>query len=151
MKLLLVAVFLSIAAYAASQAINCFQCEQGAFDSAVGTISGNNDCLTKAKDANTSVQTVTCTAAAQCYTKIRTIASYAYAIERGCWSDDDTCAEEMEDDCDGTLKTGTCLKCCNTDRCNKGFAQLTGVLNGVTGLHQLSVLALLPVAVAMLF
>ncbi|XP_066298073.1 putative ferric-chelate reductase 1 homolog isoform X2 [Branchiostoma lanceolatum] len=132
MKLLVVAVFLSLAAYAASQTINCFQCEQGAFDSAVGTISGNNDCLRKANDANTSVQTVTCTAAARCYTKIKTFVQVAYAIERGCWSDDDdTCDEEISDDCDGIIKTGTCLRCCNTDRCNKNFAQLDGLLDAV--------------------
>ncbi|CAH1243990.1 FRRS1 [Branchiostoma lanceolatum] len=158
MKLLVVAVFLSLAAYAAGQTmINCFQCKAGTFDSGISLLTGTNKCLRDANNPNSTVQTVTCPVTSKCFTKINTIAKYAHAVERGCWSDDD-CDEEMDDDCNGLTKTGTCLKCCSTDRhvitcymCNKDFAQLDGVLNGVTGLHQLSVLALLPVAVAMLF
>ncbi|XP_078574032.1 uncharacterized protein LOC144860588 isoform X2 [Branchiostoma floridae x Branchiostoma japonicum] len=137
--------------------INCFQCEQGAFDSVISSISGNNDCLTKANDANTSVQTVTCPTTAKCYTKLRTAGKYAYAVERGCWNnyddkdDDDNCDAAQENGCTTGLNTGMCFKCCNTNRCNANFAQLDGVLNGVTGLHHFSVLVLLPVAVAMFF
>ncbi|XP_035698697.1 uncharacterized protein LOC118431562 [Branchiostoma floridae] len=153
MKLLVVAVFLSLAAYAASQnMINCFDCKTGTFDGAIGAITGNNPCLTDANNPNSTVQQITCPVTSQCFTKLETFLGFAHAIERGCWSDDDdTCAEEVDADCAGTSGTGTCLQCCNTDRCNANFAQRTGVLNGVTGVHQFSLLALVPVALAMFF
>ncbi|XP_035698357.1 uncharacterized protein LOC118431345 [Branchiostoma floridae] len=157
MKLLVVAVFLSLAAYAASQTINCFQCEADVSDSVTGGITGNNKCLKNANNPDSTVQTVTCPASSQCYTKIKTVARYAFSIERGCWDnyddkgDADNCANAEDNDCNGVLKTGTCFKCCNSNKCNANFAQLTGVKNAAAGLHVLSVMALLPVAVAMFF
>ncbi|XP_078574033.1 uncharacterized protein LOC144860589 [Branchiostoma floridae x Branchiostoma japonicum] len=157
MKLLVVTVFLSLAAYAAGQTINCFQCEADVSDSVTGGITGNNPCLRNANDRNSTVQTVTCQATARCYTRIKTLLGYAFTIERGCWTnyddkgDADNCANKEDDDCNGITGSGTCFKCCNTNRCNSGFAQRTGVKNGVSGLHVMSVMALLPVAVAMFF
>ncbi|XP_078657066.1 uncharacterized protein LOC144903114 [Branchiostoma floridae x Branchiostoma belcheri] len=154
MKLLLVAVILSFAAYAASQTtITCFQCSAGLFDSITSTISGSNACLEKANDPNTTVPTVTgCPVTSKCFTKLKTILGYAHGVERDCWDDDDdTCDSEVSSACANAVGTGTCIKCCNTDRCNSGFAQRTGVLNGATGVHGFSVLALLPVAVAMFY
>ncbi|XP_078657064.1 uncharacterized protein LOC144903113 [Branchiostoma floridae x Branchiostoma belcheri] len=156
MKLLLVAVILSFAAYAASQeTVNCFTCKADVGDSILGGITGNNPCLKGANDANSTVQTISCEKTAKCYTKIRTIAKYAYSIERGCWTnyddkgDDNNCDEAQKSSCNSFPYTNTCFKCCNTNKCNANFAQLDGVKNGVTGTHIFSVLALLPVAVAM--
>ncbi|XP_078657388.1 uncharacterized protein LOC144903280 [Branchiostoma floridae x Branchiostoma belcheri] len=155
MKTLAIVVLLGFAAYAASQTINCFQCKTNVVDSVIGGITGDNPCLKMANNQNSTIQTATCPAATKCYTKIRTVAQYAFSIERGCYANyddkgEDTCTEKEEDGCNGLLKTGTCFKCCNTNRCNQNFAQLAGVKNGVSGSHVMSVLALLPVAMAML-
>ncbi|XP_035698355.1 uncharacterized protein LOC118431342 [Branchiostoma floridae] len=156
MNTLSVVVLLSFAAYAASQAtVNCFQCKTNVVDSVIGGITSDNPCLTTANNPNTTVQTATCPTTSKCYTKIRTVAQFAFSIERGCWDNYDdkdgaaNCDAKVDDGCNGVLKTGTCFKCCNTDKCNKNFAQLAGVKNGVSGSHVVSVLALLPVAMAM--
>ncbi|CAH1243989.1 Hypp7188 [Branchiostoma lanceolatum] len=156
MKNLAIVVLLGFAAYAAGANINCFQCKTNVVDSVVGGITMSNPCLAMANDANTTVQTATCPDTSKCYTKIRTVAQYAFSVERGCWDNYDdkdgaaNCDAKEDSGCNGILKTGTCFKCCNTNRCNKNFAQLSGVKNGVSGSHVMSVLALLPVALAML-
>ncbi|XP_066270897.1 uncharacterized protein [Branchiostoma lanceolatum] len=133
----------------------CFKCKSEAENSVLGGLPGDDTCLQDVRKENPTVQTVYCPPAAQCYTKITTGFGYASAIERGCWDDYDdkgdavSCEAGEDSTCDGNTKTGTCFKCCNTTKCNKNFAQLDGVLNGVAGLYQMCVLTLLPVAVAM--
>ncbi|KAI8509810.1 hypothetical protein Bbelb_122380 [Branchiostoma belcheri] len=143
---------------AASQTmINCYQCEAGVFDTTSSHIlSGDNPCLMNPNS------TVTCPQSSQCYVSITTntqselvgrtyctcakpvkrarqLQTLTYAIERGCW-------DNYDDKGDGDT--------CDERRMMTNYRRVELAVtrcNGATGIHGFSVLALLPVAIAMFY